>query len=80
METLAWHDHSFVTNPDGKFIIGAGYAIANGSFLVAITGFMSPSADITERSKGCIIKRTRTCEVKHGEGEMMEHMRGHSEA
>ena len=59
METLTWHDDSRGTSPDGKFIIGARYAVANGRFLIAIGGFMSPSADIAERSQRCIIKAGR---------------------
>jgi len=80
METLTWHDDSLMTNPDGKFIIGMWYAVAYGTFLIATGGFMSPGADITERSEDCIIKASGTCEVNHGEGEMMEHMHGRNEA
>jgi len=80
METLTWHDDSLATSPDGKFIIGAGYAIANGRFLTAIGGFMSPSADIAERSERCIIKAGRTFEINHGEGKMMKHMHRRFEA
>jgi hypothetical protein len=74
METLTWHDDSLATSPDGKFIIGAGYAVANGRFLIAIGGFMSPSADTAERSERCIIKAGRPFEINHGERKMMKHM------
>ena len=75
MEALARRNDPLLTKADGKYIVGTGYAVADGRFLMASASFVSPSTDITKRSKNGIIKVGRTCEVDHAEGKMMEHMR-----
>jgi len=74
METIAWHDCALGTKSNGKLIVGARTAIADGSFLVASASFMSPGTDITKRRKDCIVKGRRPREVSDGEGEMMQHL------